>query len=56
MSFGRSHALGLAAGLRLTGSTAARSPLSTRRVTFNSEDSCCLPLACTPRPGSAALG
>lgn len=52
MSLVRSHALGLAAQLRLSGST-ARSLLSTRRVSFNHENSCRLLLACTPGPGSA---
>ena len=52
MSLVRSHALGLAAQLGLSGST-ARSLLSTRRVSFNREKSCRLLLACTPGPGSA---
>jgi len=52
MSFIRVHELGPADQLRLSGST-ARSPLSTRRVSFNREKSCRLLLACTPGPGSA---
>ena len=47
MSLFRSRAVGPAAQLRLGGST-ARSLLSTRRVSFNRENSCRPLLACTP--------
>ena len=52
MSLIRSHAPGLAARRRVSGSTTP-SLLSTRRVSFNREKSCRLLLACTPGPGSA---
>jgi|RhiMethySRZTD1v2_1073278.scaffolds.fasta_scaffold354759_2 hypothetical protein len=55
MSLIRSHVPGLAARLRVSGSTAP-SLLSTRRVSCNRENLCRLSVACTPRPGSADHG